>query len=143
MVVGTKCYHNKFNGLLTSNWNSAWCYTRKDFNASSQSEHLSTILHYNPEKLFVGKSVLYLFLNLHKATEILSQFYIKCFNKVMNHNPENLLVVTVFYIYSFLLVKATEFCSQFCIKCFNKVMNHNPENLLNVSRVLYCFSSPC
>ena len=92
----------------------------QQINASSQSEHLSTFLHYNLEKLFVGKSVLYLFLYLLKATEIFFQLYVKCFNKVMNHNPENLLVVTEFYIYSFFLVKATEFGSQCCIKCFSK-----------------------
>ena len=56
-------------------------------------------LHHIPEKLFVGKSVLYLFLYLLKATEILFQFSIKFFNKFMNHNPENLLVVTKNYIF--------------------------------------------
>jgi len=58
-------------------------------------------LHHIPEKLFVGKSVLYLFLYLLKATEILFQFSIKFLNKFMNHNPENLLVVTkIIYLFT-------------------------------------------
>ena len=59
----------------------------------NQSIFQHFFLHHNPEKLLVVTRFYIYSASLVKATEILFQFSIKCFNKFMNHNPENLLVV--------------------------------------------------